>query len=93
MEIKRLEIYELQEKLPYYKKEEVLELSPIYTDNLARPSIIFWLNDKKVGEFDLETLEFKGDVKESAKIFWQHVSFNGKTLYDKIAELESKLNV
>ena len=43
-----------------------------------------------VGTFYFDTLEFEGNVKESARIFWEEVRMQGKTLYERIAELEEQ---
>jgi hypothetical protein len=48
-------------------------------------------NAEQVGKFDFNTLNFTGDVTESAKAFWLAVKFDGESLHDKITRLEETI--
>lgn len=58
----------------------------IINGDLTTNSITFHHDDKQVGEFNLDTCEFIGDVEESARVFWQHTRLEGLTLYDMLGK-------
>lgn len=60
-------------------------------DMKAADNTIQFLNDGKiVGTLNLNDMTFEGAVQESAKIFFDNLQIDGKTLQDRIDDLENR---